>query len=213
MRYLTIVPLCLVAAACGGGGGENKQEAKEAPDKLPAGTWATKFEVESFTSMDKTTPALKAKDGDKEEASACVTEADRAKPAPELFAGNGYTCNYANSYVRGGMINASMTCTRPELKGQVNMTVSGSYDEDSFEAEVDGTSFLPGPGDFRMRRKVEGKLTPGACQAAAPAGAEGGKAGAKPAARPRTMMAPPGAGGDPADQPEAPLSKTGGSSG
>jgi len=182
MRALMIVPLCLAAAACSGGEGDNKQAAAEAPQTLPAGTWQTKFEVKSFTSVDKTTPGLKAKEGDKEEASACVTEAERAKPAPELFAGNGYTCTYSNSYLRGGMINASMSCTRPELKGQINMTVSGSYDADSFEAQVDGTSYLPGPGDFRMSRKVEGKLTPGACQPASGPAAAGkggkGKAGA-----------------------------------
>jgi|GEM_PF-1150904 len=183
MRASMIVPLCLAMAACSGDEGDNKQASAEAPQTLPAGTWQTKFEVKSFTSIDKTTPGLKAKVGDKEEAAACVTEADRAKPAPELFAGSGYQCTYANSYIRGGMINASLTCTRPELKGQINMTVSGSYDSDSFEAQVDGTSYLPGPGDFRMSRKVEGKLTPGACQPAAAPGAapaaaagKGGKA-------------------------------------
>lgn len=178
MRALLIVPLCLAAAACSDGGTENKQAAAETPDTLPAGTWQTKFEVKGFRSADKTTPALKAKEGDKEEATACVTEAQRSRPAPELFAGSGYECTYANSYVRGGIINASLTCTRPELKGQINMTVSGSYDNDSFEATVDGTSYLPGPGDFTMSRKVEGKVAPGACQPAAPPASadKGGKA-------------------------------------
>jgi hypothetical protein len=181
MRAFLIVPFCLAAAACSGGDGDNKQAAAETPDSLPAGTWKTELEVKSFRSADKATPALKAKEGDKEEATDCVTESDRAKPAPALFVGSGYECTYSNSYFRGGMINASLTCTRPELKGQVNMTVSGSYDNDSFEAQVDGTSYLPGDGDFVMTRKVKGKVTPGACQPAAPpaADAKGGKAKAK----------------------------------
>jgi hypothetical protein len=168
MRKLVMGCLCVAAAACGGGE-ENKQVAAEAPDTLPAGTWKSAFEVKSFASADKApTPALKAKQGDKEEASNCVGEADRAKPSPALFAGSGYQCTYANSYVRGGMINATLNCTRPELKGPINMTVSGSFDADSFEATVETASFLPGDGDFKMTRKVEGELTPGACQAAAP---------------------------------------------
>jgi hypothetical protein len=183
MRAFLIVPFCFAAAACSGGDGDNQQAAAEAPDSLPTGTWKTELEVKSFRSADRSTPALKAKVGDKEEATDCVTDADRAKPAPALFVGSGYDCTYANGYFRGGMINAAMTCTRPELKGQVNMTVSGSYDKDSFEVQVDGTSFLPGDGDFVMTRKVKGKVTPGACQPAPAAPAadaeKGGKAKAK----------------------------------
>jgi hypothetical protein len=65
------------------------------------------------------------------------------------------------------------------------MNVSGSYDSNSFEATVDSTSYLPGDGDFTMSRKVKGKLTPGACQAAAPAAEDKGaaKGGAKPKAK------------------------------
>ncbi len=106
---------------------------------------------------------------------------------PELFAGTGYSCTYQNSYIKDGMINANIQCTRPELKGTVNMSVSGTYTADSFEAEVDTNSYLAGPGNFRMSRKVKGKLTPGACQPAASsdgednasAGANGNKAAAK----------------------------------
>lgn len=182
MRALIIVPLCLAAAACSGGDETNNQSA-ETPTLLPAGTWQTEFEVKTFRSADKTTPALKAKEGDKEKVDSCVPEADRAKPAPELFAGGGYDCTYANSYIKNGMINAGISCTRPELKGQINMTVQGSYDADSFEATVDATSYLPGPGDFTLSRKVEGKLSPGACQPAAPAGAAGADQAGKPKAK------------------------------
>ena len=183
MRYLLIVPLCFAAAACSGGDDASNKSA-EAPATLPAGTWQAEFEVKSFRTTDQTTPALKAKVGDKEKASSCVPEAQRATPAPELFAGAGYACTYQNSYIKDGMINATIQCTRPELKGQINMAVQGNYTADSFEATVDSTSYLPGPGDFTMSRKVKGKLTPGACQPAPAAGADGNASAGNMAAAP-----------------------------
>jgi hypothetical protein len=176
MRIVLIVPLCLAAAACSGGD-DGANQAAAAPATLPAGTWQADFEVTGFRTADQTIPALKAKAGDKEKASSCVPEAQRSRPAPELFAGAGYACTYQNSYIKDGMINATIQCTRPELKGQINMAVEGSYTADSFEAKVDSTSYLPGPGNFTMGRKVKGKLTPGACQPA-PAGADGNAAAA-----------------------------------
>lgn len=182
MRIILIVPLCLAAAACGGGDSGTNDPQAAAPATIPAGTWNSEFEVKAFRSTDKTTPALKAKEGDKEQASICVPEGQSERPPAGLFTGGGYDCSYTNSYIKDGMINASLVCGRPELKGQINMTVSGSYDRDSFEAAVESTSFLPGNGDFTMSRKVKGKLSPGACQpAAAPA------AGAKPAKPPVTQ--------------------------
>jgi hypothetical protein len=183
MRLLVIVPLCAAAAACSEGGDSGGNEAAAAPATIPAGTWNSEFEVKSFRSADKTTPALKAKEGDKEKASSCVPEAQRAQPPADLFAGSGYSCTYSNSYIKDGTINASLACTRPELKGQVNMQVSGTYTADAFEANVDSTSYLPGDGDFTMSRHVKGKVTPGACQPAAPAADAAAKGGAKPKAK------------------------------
>ncbi|MEA3036432.1 MAG: hypothetical protein QOH04_2204 [Sphingomonadales bacterium] len=185
MRIMLIVPFCLAAAACGGGdNGANDQEAA-APPTIPAGTWNSEFEVKAFRSTDKTTPALKAKEGDKEQASSCVPGGQSERPPASLFSGAGYDCTYSNSYIKDGTINAALVCSRPELKGQVNMNVSGSYDAKSFEATVDSTSYLPGDGDFTMSRHVKGKVTPGACQPAAPAADAKGaaKGGAKPKAK------------------------------
>jgi hypothetical protein len=171
MRILTIVPICLAAAACSGGDEANNQSAA-APPVLPAGMWQTQFEVTKFYSPDKTTPALKAKTGDKEQDSTCIPASQSVQAVPGLFAGAGYSCTYQNSYIKDGTINATIACTRPELKGTINMSVSGDYTANSFEADVDTISYLAGPGNFRMNRKVKGKLTPGACQPAA-AGADG----------------------------------------
>lgn len=182
MRAFLIVPFCLAAAACSGGD-DTANQAAAAPAALPAGTWQAQFEVTRFASKDNaTTPALKAKQGDKEQDSTCIPQAQSAQPAPELFAGNGYSCTYQNSYIRDGTINATIQCTRPELKGEINMAVQGTYDGKSLEATVDSTSYLPGPGDFIMTRKLKAKLTPGACQPAPAATADNGTAaqGSKP---------------------------------
>src|SRR4051794_28449279 len=179
MRIVLIVPLCLAAAACSGGD-DGANQAAAAPETLPAGTWQSDFEVTKFASVGGPTPALKAKQGDKEQASSCVPEADRAKPAPELFAGSGYSCTYQNSYIKDGMINAAWSCTRPELKGEIHMAMQGSYTADSFEGTVDSSSYLPS-GNFTMTRKVKAKLSPGACQPA-PAGGGNSTAGGNAAA-------------------------------
>jgi hypothetical protein len=150
------------------------------PATLPAGTWQAEFEVTRFNSVGGPTPALKAKQGDKEQASSCVPEAQRAKPAPELFAGAGYSCTYQNSYIKDGMINAALSCTRPELKGEIHLAMQGSYTADGFEGTVDTVSYLPG-GNFTMTRKVKGKVSAGACQPAPAAegnSAAGGNAAA-----------------------------------
>lgn len=183
MRIVLIVPLCLAAAACSGGD-DGANQAAAAPATLPAGTWQSEFEVTKFASVGGPTPVLKAKTGDKEQASSCVPEADRAKPAPELFAGAGYSCTYQNSYIKDGNISAALSCTRPELKGEVHMAVQGSYTADGFEGTVDSDSYLP-TGNFKMTRKVKSKVTPGACQPAPAAGtgnsaaADAAPAGAK----------------------------------
>jgi hypothetical protein len=178
MRIWTIVPICLAAAACSGGDEANNQSAA-APAALPAGTWQAEFQVTKFDSADKSTPALKAKVGDKEQDSTCLQQGQSAQPDPALFAGSGYSCTYQTSYIKDGMINATLTCQRPALKGDISMGVSGSYTADKLEADVDTISYLAGPGNFRMNRHVKAKLTPGACQPAAAGDAGNASAGAK----------------------------------
>jgi hypothetical protein len=169
MRYLTILPLCLVAA-CSDDAGE--KQAADAPATIQAGQWETSLEVTGFRSTDRATPALKAAAGDKSTAQSCVEEGDTKKPEPELFVGPGYECDYKDSYIRGGRINATLKCERKALKGDIMMTVDGSYSGDSFQGIVTATSFLPGDGDFAMTSKVSGRRTAPACAPAAPAPAK-----------------------------------------
>jgi hypothetical protein len=169
MRSLLIVPLCLLSACSGGeGGGGEEQKAQAQAATIEAGQWETSFEVTEHRSVDKTTPVLKAAAGDKETAALCVAEADKATPPPELFAGPGYACKYRSSYVRNGRINASLDCTRPGIRGQLMLSVDGSYTGTSFEGTVQTTTYLPGDGDFASMRKIAGRKTGATCAAAAP---------------------------------------------
>jgi hypothetical protein len=159
-RISMIVPLCLIAACSGG----NEKKADEAvAATMAAGQWEISSEVTSFRSADKATPALKAAVGDKSKVAACI---EGAEPPPELFAGEGYECDYKNSYIRNGRINASLTCKREALEGEIMMSVQGSYAGESFEGTVEATSYLPGEGDFVMSSKISGNHTGPTCQPA-----------------------------------------------
>ncbi len=171
MRILMMVPLCLVAAC----GGEEKKAEETTAATMQAGQWEVSSDVTSFRSTDKATPALKAAVGDKSTVSTCIEPGDVAKPKPELFAGEGYECKYKSDYIRNGRINASITCKRDALEGEIMMSVQGTYTGDSFEGTVDTLSYLSGEGDFAMNSKITGRRTGPTC-AAEPAG-EGNQAG------------------------------------
>ena len=85
------------------------------------------------------------------------------KPKPELFAGSGYDCKYTNSYIRGGKLNAQLSCKRKPIQGEIAMNVEGSYTGTGFQGTVTATSFLPGEGDFVMTSKITGRRTADVC--------------------------------------------------
>jgi hypothetical protein len=179
MRYSMVLPLCAALAACGGGGDEAApKKAEEQAATIAAGQWETSTEVTVMRSTDQTEPAVKAAVGDKATHAACVTEADKAKPDPALFVGEGFTCKYAeNTYIRGGRLNASLSCTHKGVDGEIMMQLDGKYKGESFEALAQVNSYLPGRGDFTMTRKITGRKTGDAC--AAPAAGEGNSTAAK----------------------------------
>jgi hypothetical protein len=169
MRGLIVAPLWLLAA-CSGGGEEKKAE--EAADALQAGQWEVSSEVSDFRSTDKATPALKAAQGDKSAAPACIEAGKEDKPPAEMFAGVGYECEYKDRYISGGRLNLSLECEREALEGKVMVSVQGTYKGDSLEGTATATSFLPGDGDFVMNSKITGRRTGPTCAAPAPEGGE-----------------------------------------
>jgi hypothetical protein len=166
MRILYILPVCLLAACSEGGGGGGEKKAEQAAASLEAGQWETSFEVTGMRSTDQTEPALKAAAGDKETGTACIAAGSEATPPPELFAGPGHTCTYKSSYIRNGRLNASLTCRRPDVQGEMMISVQGSYTGTSFGGTADTTTYLPGRGDFEMGRKITGRKTGPTCAAA-----------------------------------------------
>lgn len=170
MRRLVIVPLVLLAA-CSNADEKAAAEAKAKAEatknlKLAAGQWATVAEVTRLTKQDNGTPAIDTPVGSKNEAAACVVqaEADAKKPNPVLLAGHeDYDCEYGNFYMSGGTLNAQLTCKRKGLDGEVRMTVDGTYTADTIEAEQSISTFLPGSGDVNIMTKLTGKRTAPAC--------------------------------------------------
>jgi hypothetical protein len=147
--------LSLALAACGA---EKKQEAaaaEEAPATLAAGLYELSAEVTQLASTDKSTPATKLKQGDKELIKACV--AADGKPAPELLAEPGDKCEIKNSYIRYGRMSAQMSCSRDGHVGYVMPAMMGSYSADGFEGEISTLTYFNEDGDYRMTRKVTAK--------------------------------------------------------
>jgi hypothetical protein len=179
MRYLMMLPLCLAATACGG-----EEKATNAAAAIPAtmapGQYATDIEVTAFRSTDGRTPVLKAAVGDKSAGGGCLTTGN---PPPELFASPGHKCSYKTTYIKDGMINASLGCKADGIDGDITMNVEGSYTATGFDATVKTNTYLPGAGDFEMSRKVKGTLTGPSCAPAvdaegnSAAGNESAKAG------------------------------------
>jgi hypothetical protein len=174
MRASIVIPFLLALAGCSDDGGAGKAVEAAAPAALPAGQWQASWQVTAMRSTDNNIPAVRAKVGDKEEGAGCVQPAATDRPDPALFSGPGYQCMYQSSYIKDGMLTAALTCTRKGVTGKMGMNLQGSYTANSFEGVVDTTSFLPGPGDFAMSRKVSGRRVGPSC---APAPDAGGKNG------------------------------------
>jgi hypothetical protein len=174
MRASMVIPFFLALGACSGGAADKAGEEAAAPATLPAGQWQANWEVTAMRQTDHAPkPAVAAKVGDKDQADLCVGKGDGAKPNPALFGGPGYDCAYQSSYIKDGMMTADLACTRAGVHGAINMSMRGTYDSKSYEGTIEANSYLPGPGDFAMTRKIGGKFVAPACQPAAAAAKSG----------------------------------------
>jgi len=157
IRGMLIGVAAMSLAACGGSEAKKEASADEAaPDKLAAGLYEVSAEVTQLASTDKTTPATKLKQGDRQTVRACVS-AD-GKPDAALFAEDaGDKCEIKNSYVNYGRLSAQMSCTREGSKGLVMPAMMGSYSADGFEGDINTLTYFSADGDYRMTRKITAK--------------------------------------------------------
>lgn len=156
MRALLIVSLGLAAAGCSEA---QEKKAEAAAAAMGPGQWEVTSQVESVEATDKGTPIFKDKAGDKVTVSVCVGPGDKGKPPVRLFTADEDQCEYQNSYIRKGRINASLRCTREGMQGDIMRGVEGKFKVDSFDAEVMMTSLLASEGDVRIVTKVNGRRT------------------------------------------------------
>ena len=117
-------------------------------------------------STDGATPLSKAKLGDVTETKACVAADGTLDPA--IFAEAGDSCTSTNSYIRGGRMSLQLSCTRPDVPGQIMPGVDATFTADEFEGTATTTTYLKGLGDYVLTRTIEAKRV-GDCPPAAPA--------------------------------------------
>ena len=166
MRSLAFASL-IVLGACSEGGGEKKApEADTSKLQLAAGQWQTVSEVTDMKKEDDGAPAMKADKGTKMEVSNCVGEGEGKKPPAAVLAGlENASCEYQSIYMSRGRLNASMSCTRPGLNGQILVGTEGTYTDKSFDLTSNVRTLLASDGDISFNAKVTGAHA-GACKAA-----------------------------------------------
>ncbi|HEY6916391.1 MAG TPA: DUF3617 domain-containing protein [Allosphingosinicella sp.] len=166
MRAIALMPL-IVLAACSGA--EADQKADTSNLKMEAGQWEAASEVISVDSLDKTPPAIKTAVGDKATEIDCLATADVAKPQPALFVGaDAGECTYESFYMSRGRLNATLGCERKDVEGDIQVSLEGSYTATSYDVTARTQTYLPGPGDVAIGRKVAGKKVAAQCAAPDP---------------------------------------------
>lgn len=151
-KLMPAIGLAMLLAACGG---EKPAPVEEAAAKLNAGLYELNSEVLLLASTDKTAPATKLRQGEKQVIKACVMP--DGQPQPELLGEAGDQCQIKNSYIRNGRMSAQMSCKREGLSGEVMPAMMGSFTADGFEGEVTTLTYFVKDGDYRMTRRVTAK--------------------------------------------------------
>jgi hypothetical protein len=171
MRLLMLVSMAALAAlaACGGEA-EKKPKAKAGPAVMPAGQWESSLEVTNFRRTDEGQPKLNMPNGTRATGAGCVPGGADARPPLDLFVGPEFeNCRWAeNFYQRNGRLVSSGTCRRDGV-GEVEVTISADYTEDSFQGTAEMLTRLASDGDVQLGARIEGRRT-GQCTPVAEGG-------------------------------------------
>jgi hypothetical protein len=112
---------------------------------------------------DEGPPAIQAETGSKATISNCVGQGEGRKPPAAVLAGlDNAACEYQNIYMSRGRLNASMTCTRPGLSGNILVSTQGTYTDKSFDLTSNTRTLLATDGDVSFDSKLTGRHA-GAC--------------------------------------------------
>ena len=159
---LITVPLAALAACGGGGGTENKASGKA--ESLKAGQYEVTTEVTAFRGADEGRPKINTPQGTRTTRSVCVN--DVASLPADLFADDGFTCNNSSQgFARGGTLSANLSCRRAGLSGAIGVTITGTFQAESFEAQRELVTSLSTDGDVVINSRLQGRRT-GDCTAA-----------------------------------------------
>lgn len=155
MRKSTL--LCLMSlAACSETAPEKAPEAVAATELKP-GQWEVTTEIRDVKGLDGGAPAMKP---ETLTASYCIAAGEGKKPPAALLAGlPDVKCSHDSLYLASGRINASLSCTRPDLKGKVMLSANGTFTADSFETETSLQTYLSGEGDVQASAKSKARRT------------------------------------------------------
>jgi hypothetical protein len=163
MRALALIGL-LALASCGGGGeGENKAAPPAAPSP---GQWELSAQVTRFTRADQGTPRINTPVGTRTSQSVCVGP---GQLPTALFSGDDLTCSYTSYYVRNGMANATLSCQRHGLDGNIMVAADGSFGADRINLHRNVRTVLTTDGDVQIDSDVTGRRTGSCTPTAAPA--------------------------------------------
>lgn len=162
--------LLLAIGGCDDGAAPANKAADETPATPVAGEYEISSEVTALQSIDHSTPATKAKLGDKTTTKGCI--AADGTPDMAMFVDPGDKCITTGSFASSGRISMQYQCSRPG-KGNLYPNADGDYTKDGFEALVNVATQFSGPGDYQLTRHLKAKRI-GNCPA-------GGEAAAKKA--------------------------------
>lgn len=177
MRAQMVIALVAALAACDRGEVDEKNatpaEVAEAVAKSGAdmkflpGRWESQV---SFVSMNapgmppEVSQAMQGSVGKDQRYATCLSKAEAEKPAADFFAKDAQDCTYDHFTLGDGKIDAAMKCgARGGGTGAVAMTMTGTYDRDSYamamNTRVDGGA----GGPMTMTMKVSANHA-GACR-------------------------------------------------
>jgi hypothetical protein len=158
-----VVPL-LALQSCGKEEPGRKQSAEEVAEemsslKIEPGQWEATNEILSASAKGLPDSALEQMTGKKDTVRDCITPEQAERPSANFLAAQkNMDCAYRDFSMQGGRMKGAMTCTGPQMPGQVVMEMDGEYGPRSYAMNMDmNASNLPGGMTMTIKAKTTGR--------------------------------------------------------